>query len=111
MPDFKEIYKGIEEQIISLAENTVSNYKDEAIKDAKQLLSDMKDDLERWTLLLANKQIKINEFEWLVNSDKELVKMKSLEKAGLAEARVSAFGHSVFNLIIDTAIKSVVGNV
>src|SRR5215210_5989321 len=103
MEDFKELYKEIEQQIVSLAESTVSNYKEEAIKDAKQILADMKADLIRWTDLLALGQIKINEFEWLVNSDKELVKMKALEKAGLAAARTSAFGLTVMNLIIDTS--------
>ncbi|MEO6454557.1 MAG: hypothetical protein ABIN97_10810 [Ginsengibacter sp.] len=110
MQDFQELFKEIEQQIVSLAESTVSNYKEEAIQDAKEMLANIKADLIRWTGLLADKQIKINEFEWLINSDKELVKMKALEKAGLAASRTSAFGFTVMNLIIDTAIRTVVGN-
>jgi hypothetical protein len=110
MKEFQELFKEIEQQIVLLAQSTVSNYKEEAIEDAKEMLATMKADLIRWTGLLADNQIKINEFEWLVNSDKELVKMKSLEKAGLAASRTSAFGFSVVNLIIDTAIRKVVGN-
>jgi hypothetical protein len=45
-----------------------------------------------------------------VNSDKELIKMKALESAGLAEVRASVFGLTVLNLIIDTTIRKVVGN-
>ncbi|MEO6329811.1 MAG: hypothetical protein ABIO55_12810 [Ginsengibacter sp.] len=110
MEDFQQLYKEIEQQIVSLAESTVSNYKKQAIQDAKKILADMKVDLIRWTDLLALKQIKVNEFEWLVNSDKELVKMKALEKAGLAVARASAFGLTVLNLIIDTSIRKIAGN-
>ncbi len=110
MQDFEGLFKEIEQQIVSLAESTVSNYKEEAIQDARQMLADMKADLIRWTGLLADNQIKINEFEWLVNSDKELVKMKALENAGLAAARTSAFGFTVMNIVIDTAIRKVVGN-
>ena len=110
MQEFQQLYKEIEQQIVSLAESTVSNYKEQAIQDAKQILADMKADLIRWTDLLALKQIKVNEFEWLVNSDKELVKMKALENAGLAASRASAFGLTVMNLIIDTSIRKIVGN-
>ena len=110
MPDIQELYKEIEQQIVSLAESTVSNYKEQAIQDGKQILADIKTDLTRWADLLAQRQIKINEFEWLVNSDKELIKMKALESAGLAEVRASVFGLTVLNLIIDTTIRKVVGN-
>lgn len=110
MPDTKELLNQIEQQIAVLAESTVSQYKKQAIKDGKQLLADIKVDLVRWTALLAEGKIKVNEFEWLVNSDKELVKMKALENAGLAAARVSAFGMGVLSLIIDTTLKAVAGD-
>ena len=110
MPDQKKLFKEMEQQITSLAESTVSNFKKQAIADAKQILADLKHDLIRWTNLLAEKKIKINEFEWLVNSDKELIKMKSLENAGLAATRVSAFGLGVINIVIDTTLRKVVGN-
>lgn len=109
MADYKELFKNIEQQIVSLAENTVGKYKEEAIAEAKQLLANMKTDLIRWTDLLAEKQIKVNEFEWLVNSDKELVKMKGLEKAGLAATEATAFGAKVIALVINTVKTAVSG--
>ena len=83
---------------------------EQAIADAKQILAELKPDLIRWTDLLARGQIKTNEFEFLVNSDKELIKMKSLENAGLAATRASAFGLGVLNIAIDTTLRKVVGN-
>jgi hypothetical protein len=111
MADQKKLFKEMEQQIMSLAESTVSNFRKQAITDAKQILADLKPDLIRWTNLLEEKKIKINEFEWLVNSDKELIKMKSLENAGLAATRASAFGLGVINIVIDTTLRKVVGNV
>ena len=108
--DQDKLFKEMEKQIISLAQSTVSNFKKQAVADAKQILAELKPDLKRWTLLLAQKKIKINEFEWLVNSDKELVKMKALENAGLAATRTSAFGLGVLNIIIDTTLRRVVGD-
>ena len=107
MPDFDAIFKDIQTQVVTLAETTVSKYKDEAIADGKKLLAQMKDDLLRWIDLLAEKKLKTGEFEWLVNSDKEIVKMAALEKAGLAEIRVQQFSMSVLNVIADVALKSV----
>ena len=110
MADTKQLLKEIEQQIAVLAESTVSKYKKQAIKDGKQILEDIKANLIRWTTLLAQNQIKVNEFEWLVNSDKELIKMKALENAGLAAIRASAFASGVINVIIDTTLKNVAGN-
>ena len=110
MAEQKQLFKDMEQQFISLAESTVSNYKKQAVADAKQILADLKPNLIRWTALLADKQIKVNEFEWLVNSDKELMKMKALENAGLAATRIAAFGSGVINIVIDTTLREVAGN-
>ena len=110
MPDQEKLFSEIEKQILSLAKSSVSGDKKQAMADAKQILADLKTDLIRWTDLLAQKKIKVNEFEWLVNSDKELIKMKALENAGLATTRVSAFGQGVLNIIIDTTLSKVAGN-
>lgn len=107
MADFAPIFKEIEQQIAVLASSTTSKYKDEAIADGKALLDDMKSDLERWLLLLANGDIKPWEFEWLVNSDKSLVKMNALKQAGLAAIRVQQFSMSLLNTIVDTSLKAV----
>ena len=77
MADVNEIFDEISKQIIALANNTVSNYRDAAIKDANDLVAGMKADLTRWAQLLADGQLKIDEFEFLVNTQKVLVKMNS----------------------------------
>lgn len=110
MPEQEQLFSEIEGQVLALAQSTVSNFKEQAIADAKQILAELKPDLIRWTDLLARGQIKVNEFEWLINSDKELIKMKSLENAGLAATRASAFGLGVLNIVIDTTLRKVVGN-
>ncbi len=109
MPDNSAILKEIEQQIATIAASTASKYRDEAIADGKQLLKDMKEDLLRWTKLLENGDITTVEFEWLVNSDKQLVKMKALKQAGLAAIRIEQFAMSVLNIIVDVILKRVVG--
>ena len=110
MPEQEKLFSEIEGQVLALAQSTVSNFKEQAIADAKEILAELKPDLIRWTALLEQGQIKVNEFEWLINSDKELIKMKALENAGLAATRASAFGLGVLNIVIDTTLRRVIGN-
>lgn len=111
MPNYDEIFKEIGNQIIDLAQKTVSNYKQVAIADAKALVAGMSEDLKKWTGLLASNDLDTEEFEILVNSEKDLVEMKALETAGLAAIRITQFVGSVLNMIVDVVLKAVVGNV
>jgi len=105
--DFKEIFETLKKQVEELATSTLKNYKTAAIKDGKQLLEAMKDDLKRWTLLLADKKLTTKDFEWLVNSQKDLVQLSALKQAGLAAIRIDQFRASVLNLIVDTVFNLV----
>ncbi|MEO6549035.1 MAG: hypothetical protein ABIN94_13595 [Ferruginibacter sp.] len=109
-PDIKEIFADIEKQVMALAEATVSNFKDQAVADAKVLVNVFKHDIIRWTNLLSTGQITIAEFEFLVGSEKTITKMVALEQAGLAQLRISAFMSGVLNVVTDVVLKTVIGN-
>lgn len=108
MPDYQAILKEIENQVVALATSTISECKNEAIQDGKNLLSQMSSDLIRWMKLVAEKQLTSQEFEWLINSDKDQVKMDALEKAGLAAERVEQFSITVLKVIANIALKSLI---
>jgi heme oxygenase len=109
-PNMSQVFSEIEQQVKTLAETTVSNFKNEAITDAQKLVASIKSDMTRWTNLLSTGQIKITEFEFLVGSEKSVVAMLSLEQAGLAQLRVQNFLGGVLNIVIDVVLKRVVGN-
>lgn len=109
-PNMAEVFSDIEQQIITLAEVTVSNFKNQAISDAKNLVNTIKTDIIRWTNLLSTGQIKISEFEFLVGSEKSLTAMISLEQAGLAQLRIQNYLNGVLNVVIDVVLKKVIGN-
>jgi hypothetical protein len=109
-PNMAEVFSDIEQQIITLAEVTVSNFKDQAISDAKNLVNTIKSDIIRWTNLLSTRQIKISEFEFLVGTEKSLTTMISLEQAGLAQLRIQNYLNGVLNVVIDVVLKKVIGN-
>lgn len=103
--DFLSILSELEEKLEYLAQITVSNYVCEGIEDGKNLLTEMSDDLERWTQLLADRRITTSDFETLVSGNKDSVEMDALIFAGLALARVDQFKGSVLNLIIDNVFR------
>ncbi|HEU4554381.1 MAG TPA: hypothetical protein VFS25_16155 [Chitinophaga sp.] len=105
--DFSAILDKLITDIAALAKSTVKNYATAAVTDAKQFIQESEDKLKRWTLLLANKQLTTEDFEWLVMSQKDLAKMEALKQSGLAMARIDAFRLSMLNLIIDTVFSAV----
>ena len=105
--DFNAIFQQLINGAIGLAKTTVSNYINDAKTDAQKMLMAMKEKLERWTLLLMDKQLTTEDFEWLVNSQKDLVAMDCLKEAGLAAIRIDQFKASLMNLIVDTVFSMV----
>jgi hypothetical protein len=105
--DFNAIFQQLLNAAVGLAKSTVSNYVKDAKTDAQHMLIAMKEKLERWTGLLVNKQLTTEDFEWLVNSQKDLVEMAALKQAGLAAIRIDQFKASVLNLIVDTVFSMV----
>lgn len=104
---FNEILEALKNGVTDLAKSTVKNYLQHAKEDGEKLIESMKVKLERWTRLLIDKKLTAEDFEWLVNSQKDVVQMDALKEAGLAAIRVDQFKSSVFNLIVDTIFHAV----
>jgi hypothetical protein len=105
--DFNAIFQQLINGVVTLAKSTLSNYINDAKTDAQNMLMAMKEKLQRWTLLLMNKQLTTEDFEWLVNSQKDLIEMAALKQAGLAAIRIDQFKASLMNLIVDTVFSMV----
>jgi len=105
--DFNAIFEQLKNGVIGLAKTTLSNYVNDAKTDAQNMLNAMKEKLQRWTSLLIDKKLTTEDFEWLVNSQKDLVEMAALKEAGLAAIRIDQFKASVMNLVVDTVFSMV----
>lgn len=103
--DFAELFDNVKEQVVTLASLSLVKYEKEAKKDALLFLIEIKEKLARWTFLLADHQLTTEDFEWLINSQKQLLEMNALSQAGLAAIRVDQFKNSVLNLVVDTVFS------
>ena len=104
---FDEIFNEIKTKVIGLATDEVKDYKDNAVKDTNEYLQTSKEKLKKWTLLLVDKKIDGEEFEYLVNSQLGLGEMKVLTNVGIAQIKAEKFKNDVINLVVNTVLTRV----
>ena len=103
MSNFDDFVDTIENNVEELAKKTLKGFKEEAITDAKAFLEASKEDLQRWTKLLARDDLSQDDFEWLVMGRKDVVELHVLKQSGLAIVRLDRFKNALLDLVIDTA--------
>ena len=107
--EFNKLIRNLRGDIDDLARLTVRRYRRQAAADARKSLTRMKKDLRRWTNLLEKGLLTTEDFEFLVNSQQDSMKMTALQQSGLALVRMDQFKYSFFNLIIDTIFDVILG--
>ncbi len=103
--DFEELLKQIKDELLKALGESYADYKTESKKDVEAFLEASKEKLERWTKLLANTELTVKDYEWLLKSQKDILVLKALYQAGITKQRL---GH-LKNKIIDTIVNVVVG--
>lgn len=107
MAQIDDIINEIKNAVGPLAAGMVSKYADQAKADVNQFLQDSKASLDLWRGQLANKDITIKEFEYLVGGLADIAELKILKNTELAQQRVLQFIGGVINIIIDIILKRV----
>ena len=102
--DFSSILGTLKDEVISLAMSTFKDFKNEAQADALKLVEDMKEKLERWTILLAEGKLTPDDFKFLVLAQKELLEMNALRLLGISKIRLDEFKSKLLKLVIDTVL-------
>lgn len=105
--DFEKILQELKKSLISLFNDKFSEFSQESKKDIELFLNDSKNKLERWTSLLAQGKLTVEDFEWLVKSQKDLFQMKALQAAGISKISLGHFKNKVLNTIVST-IKTLI---
>lgn len=106
MADFKDFWGNLEKGLKELASKNWKEFKEAAEKDGKVFFDTIKEDLQRWTTLLAQGDLTQDDIEWLVSGKKDLAEMQALKQAGLALVRLERFQNALISLVLDTALKT-----
>jgi len=102
--DFKDLLKELKGNLLNLMGTKFDDLKDESKKDVQDFLKASKDKLERWTTLLTEGKITIEDYKWLVESQKDLVVLKGLYAAGVSKIKLGHLKNSILDTVIETAI-------
>ena len=100
--DFQILFNKLKEEAIGLTTSTVKKYKTAACADLMNVLEDMKENLESWTIQLEEGKLSKEDFEFLVLGQKELIEMNALKQAGVALIKADELKNSLLNLIVNT---------
>lgn len=105
--DFEEILKQLKKSLLQLLAEKYDEYKSESKKDIDDFLNSSKEKLERWTKLLLTGIISLEEFEWLLNSQKDMLALKTLQKAGISKISLGHMKNSIISTIVNV-VKTVI---
>ena len=86
--DFEELLKQIKDELLKVLGESYADYKTESKKDVEAFLEASKEKLERWTKLLANTELTVKDYEWLLKSQKDILVLKALYQAGITKQRL-----------------------
>ena len=105
--DFEEILKQLKASLLQLLAEKYDEYKSESKKDINDFLNSSKEKMERWTKLLVTGIISLEEFEWLLNSQKDMLELKTLQKAGISKISLGHMKNSIISTIVNV-VKTVI---
>lgn len=106
MPNFNDFLITLKDDLLSFAEENLSEYKDEILKDGTNFLDKTKSDVERWTEGLATGSLSPADFEFLLKGKKDLAEMEALKQAGLSQVRLDKLTNEIIDIIAGSAIKT-----
>ena len=106
MADFNDFLESLKKGLEEIIKKNWEEFKDAAEKDGKAFLDKTKEDMKRWTKLLAQGDLTKDDFEFLVAGKKDLAELEALKQAGLTLVRLERFQNALTSLVIDTAFDT-----
>ena len=103
--DFQTLFNQLKKDVSNVAVTSVQQFKNEAETDAQNLLENLKENLQNWTVQLALGAMTKEDFEFLVMGQKELIQMNLLKQKGMALIDLDKLKISLINQIVKTALS------
>ena len=97
--EFNQLYLQLERDIKHLAFTTEIEYRNEALEDAQDVISKLKNEIENWVLQLNKRNIACYELENLLESKRVEIALIRLNSKGLSEERIETFKGDILRFI------------
>lgn len=105
--DIDKIIKELKTELLNVLGKKYNEFKPEIQKDINNFLKKSQEKLERWTVLLADKAITPEEFEWLLKNQKNLTVLQALQTAGVSKTRLNTIKNSIIKTAFEVITKAV----
>lgn len=105
MPDYNSIVTELKKELLIVTQESYGLIKKDAEKNVNEFFNECESDLIRWTDLLSEDEITLNEFKNLVNAQKDLLKVEILKQKAVTQIEIDTFKDKVVQIIIGVIIK------
>jgi len=106
--DFKSLFEALKADILDLVKDRFDEEGTQVRKDIENFLEGSKDKLMRWTLLLEQGALTPAEFELLLKSQKDLLVIQSLQRAGISKIKIGLFKNEAIKIIVNKAVTALI---
>lgn len=83
-----------------LIRTDANNVEQTVYDDLQEFLTQNKDKLEKWTMMLANQEIDQEKYEFLVCGLQDILVLQGLAEIGIAEVKLSKLKNSLLKLFV-----------
>jgi hypothetical protein len=98
--DTEKYIESLKGEIPKLATNVGESLKDRLFKNATEFVEESKENLIKWTTAVAEGELSKEDFTWLLQSNKDLLKINGLKEIGLTEIQAVEFRNQMFDLVV-----------
>lgn len=106
--DIEELLKLLKDELLKVLGESYGDFKKETKADVEAFLTLSKVKLERWTVLLANGELTVDDYEWLLKSQKDLLVLNALYQAGVSKLRLGHLKNKIIKTIVNIVITAVI---
>jgi hypothetical protein len=104
-PGSEELLHAISIQFQSNLGESLPSLRESIVDAGGAFLLDSRDDIQRWSGLLAAKSISEEEFQWLIRARVHLSEMETLRAAGMSIARIDELRLVMVRAITKTTFR------
>ncbi|CAM1361583.1 conserved hypothetical protein [Tenacibaculum litopenaei] len=98
--DFDMILKELRAELTGVLSDKWSDVQEDTLKELDVFLLESKQKLKRWTVLLAMKELSLEEYAWLVKSQKNLLQLNSLQLLGVHKTSIGHLKNKLLGKLI-----------
>ncbi len=98
--DFERTLRELKESLFHILGNEYLEFEVESKKDIETFINNSREKLERWTRLLTEGAICIEDYEWLVKSQRDLLALSELEKVGISKIRLGHLKSKIVKAVV-----------